>query len=322
MSDINETNDGNILLNGRINGVATTRKITQDNEIIWQKSYSIPGYQYSIVKTSISTSSNHIVQSVLAQTDYFEDWKSFLFKCDSLGDTLVVNRNISYEYSSSYNTIYEDLDTNNLYFTRRNKTLLVNSDCESINFFNFTVDASSFTYHSPNTLITRRGYYNVIDKDSFVEVYSSEETGTELGFINGQATFVMLQDDFMVTAGRFYSSDGINVIKTNSLGAVPNFEATTPKPNSMNLSNYPNPFNPTTTISFDLPTTQDVNLNIYNNKGQLVKTILNDRIGPGKHHYTWDGTNKNGIKASSGVYFYSLRLNNNNEVINKCVLLK
>jgi hypothetical protein len=71
--------------------------------------------------------------------------------------------------------------------------------------------------------------------------------------------------------------------------------------------NYPNPFNPTTTIDFTVKELAPVTVKIYNVRGQLVKTLVNDRFAPGvTHQVTWDGRNDAGQAVSSGVYFYKL----------------
>ncbi len=70
--------------------------------------------------------------------------------------------------------------------------------------------------------------------------------------------------------------------------------------------NYPNPFNPETQISFSLPTAQLVQMNVYNLKGQLVKSLVNSSMSAGKHQIVWDGTDDRGNAISSGVYFYRL----------------
>jgi predicted outer membrane repeat protein len=88
------------------------------------------------------------------------------------------------------------------------------------------------------------------------------------------------------------------------------------------LSNYPNPFNPQTTINFQLPDNGEVNLSIYNIKGQKVKTIVNEKLEQGLHQIIWDGKNDNNQYVASGVYFYKLKVNNKNIAIKKCLLLK
>jgi len=78
-------------------------------------------------------------------------------------------------------------------------------------------------------------------------------------------------------------------------------------PQSLSLSNYPNPFNPTTTISFSIPSKQIGSLDIYNLKGQRVKSLLGkSELQAGTHHITWDGKDETGKSLASGVYFYRL----------------
>ena len=70
--------------------------------------------------------------------------------------------------------------------------------------------------------------------------------------------------------------------------------------------NFPNPFNPETTISFDMPKAAPANLSIYNVKGQLVKTLFNGNAAFGRNNMVWNGTDNNGASVTSGLYFYRL----------------
>jgi hypothetical protein len=74
----------------------------------------------------------------------------------------------------------------------------------------------------------------------------------------------------------------------------------------MLTQNYPNPFNPKTTISFNMPKSGFANLSIYNAKGQLVKTLTNGMTKAGDNKLVWEGTDNNGSRVSSGLYFYKL----------------
>ena len=87
------------------------------------------------------------------------------------------------------------------------------------------------------------------------------------------------------------------------------------------LSNYPNPFNPTTTISFDLPKSGNVKLEIFNSKGQRVKTLLNEKINSGHHSVIWNGKNMKNQNVVSGIYFYRISNQNYSET-KKMMLLK
>ncbi|HIE78547.1 MAG TPA: tandem-95 repeat protein, partial [Candidatus Thioglobus sp.] len=71
--------------------------------------------------------------------------------------------------------------------------------------------------------------------------------------------------------------------------------------------NYPNPFNPTTTLRFDLPDLSDMTLTIYNMLGQKVKTFSMQSIPAGYHSVTWDATNDLGVGVGAGVYLYQLQ---------------
>jgi hypothetical protein len=77
--------------------------------------------------------------------------------------------------------------------------------------------------------------------------------------------------------------------------------------------NYPNPFNLSTKIEFAIPgdinSAFDVELEIINTLGQLVRTITDTRLPAGFYKYAWDGTDKSGRHVASGVYFYRLSVN-------------
>ncbi len=95
-----------------------------------------------------------------------------------------------------------------------------------------------------------------------------------------------------------------------------------------NLSNYPNPFNPSTTISFELTTehTENTELSIYNIKGQKVKTLecinrVNAKTTRSFYSITWNGNDNNNKSVSSGIYFYKISAGGSS-AIKKMLLLK
>ncbi len=88
------------------------------------------------------------------------------------------------------------------------------------------------------------------------------------------------------------------------------------------IGNYPNPFNPTTTISFSIPIDSKIDISVYNIKGQKVKTVANDLFEKGIYSILWSGDDDNGKFVSSGVYFYKLCVNGETESVKKCLLLK
>ena len=70
--------------------------------------------------------------------------------------------------------------------------------------------------------------------------------------------------------------------------------------------NHPNPFNPTTTISFAVPKAGELSLKVYNLRGQLVATLHDEAIAAGRHQIVWDGKDRQGEQVASGVYVYRL----------------
>ena len=97
----------------------------------------------------------------------------------------------------------------------------------------------------------------------------------------------------------FGTSDELVLAKNNTENtlAVKSFELS---------QNYPNPFNPTTDIQFALPQSADILLKIYNVRGQLVKTLVDNAFDAGTHHIQWDATNNSGSRAAAGMYIYHL----------------
>jgi hypothetical protein len=86
-------------------------------------------------------------------------------------------------------------------------------------------------------------------------------------------------------------------------------------------NNYPNPFNPVTTIAFDLPSNGYVNLDIYDISGRRVKTLVNKNMEAGKYHVVWDGHDEYGNEVASGTYFYRIKAGSFQN-IKKMVLLR
>jgi hypothetical protein len=87
--------------------------------------------------------------------------------------------------------------------------------------------------------------------------------------------------------------------------------------------NYPNPFNPETTIRFTTQNTEtNTELVIYNLKGQKVITLVNEILPAGEHSVVWDGKNTNNKAVATGIYFYNLKVGDKSIATKKCLLLK
>jgi flagellar hook assembly protein FlgD len=71
--------------------------------------------------------------------------------------------------------------------------------------------------------------------------------------------------------------------------------------------NYPNPFNPKTTIRFDLPLAQNVSLVVFDISGRKITTLVDEALDAGYHSVDWSGRDEEGIEMASGVYFYKIK---------------
>ena len=110
--------------------------------------------------------------------------------------------------------------------------------------------------------------------------------------------------DTIVISGTSPQDCGVQEIRTDTAEEKPRESV----PFHHYLSaNYPNPFNPSTTIKFGLPVNGHVELFIYNIHGQQVVALLNGDCPAGNHEVIWTGLNANGEPVSSGVYFYRLK---------------
>jgi hypothetical protein len=95
-----------------------------------------------------------------------------------------------------------------------------------------------------------------------------------------------------------------------------------PQPETVSaLRNYPNPFNPVTTVSFSLSSESKVSVDVFNIKGQKVKQILNDKLTSGIHEIQWDGRDESNKASASGVYFVQVATEKDTD-IRKMLLLK
>lgn len=100
--------------------------------------------------------------------------------------------------------------------------------------------------------------------------------------------------------GRWFTKLGWFALKTYT--PVGNL----PAPETALAQNVPNPFNPSTTIRFALAARTPARLAVYDTKGSLVRTLVNETRGEGEHVVQWDGRDARGRQVSSGVYFYRL----------------
>ncbi len=128
------------------------------------------------------------------------------------------------------------------------------------------------------------------------------------------------QDDFDVQAQLVETTSG-NIIST-ALATVTINVGTASASTQVTLEqNHPNPFNPSTTITFVVPEAGDASLVIYNMRGQLIQSLHSGPITAGNHSMVWDVKDTQGNLVPSGIYFYQLKAGDFRQV-KKLTLLK
>ncbi len=178
-------------------------------------------------------------------------------------------------------------------------------DCFYSNTLNGVIYEVEYTkfgvpYHEEDIAITG------LDYSTSFYVASGIQTGDEarmISYIHGDV------GDYVQYIHPITISDG-----TNSP------EIPTP-PNELSAFNYPNPFNPCTTIIYSLPADTKVNITIYNIKSQLVRQLLNENKSAGEYAVIWDGKDNSGLVVSGGIYFFQVKTDRDT-TLKKMILLK
>jgi len=152
------------------------------------------------------------------------------------------------------------------------------------------------------TTIIPQGFQYITGPD-YVEAPSEwTEFMYDLSAYDGQNVYIAIRcvsNDAFV----FYV-DNFNVHSNG--GGVSNNDINSPVAFTELKGNYPNPFNPETTIRYSVKEAGPVAIEIYNLKGQLVKSLVSDDKAAGEHSVIWKGTDNNNRPVSSGVYFYKM----------------
>ncbi len=110
------------------------------------------------------------------------------------------------------------------------------------------------------------------------------------------------------SSGVVYVSDhptGLFLFSVEGFTDGPTGVAATPRPNSIDLGqNFPNPFNPTTTITYGMRTPDRVIVRVYDSHGAIVRTLVDEYQASGSHRVEWDGKDDVGRAVASGIYYY------------------
>jgi hypothetical protein len=130
--------------------------------------------------------------------------------------------------------------------------------------------------------------------------------GCSINLIHAQSMKIKMHNGTTVT----YNMGEIERITFSNLtGSSEPYETNVPPGSSTSLSNCPNPFNSTTTISYSIPESGKVVILINDLKGQRIRTIPIGIIPSGNHSVEWDGKDDEGQVIAGGMYIYSVNCN-------------
>ncbi len=261
------------------------------------------GYLYALSRTSNSLKIYHLVDN---QFEYVHDIQveyqggsRYILQSGSL---ITVNDCYIYDL---------DIDPVNLNHIWNINTSIINGTASKKD------NTIIFVGHDEETYMTS------LERNKLVQIYDVSDISTpaKVGYID-VGEFVINVDFLHYESAQDFSIivELAGAMKVYSCHITPNgdFEV---QPVKLECSNYPNPFNPETTISYNIDKASDVELTIYNIKGQKVRTLVDDQQEAGRHDIVWDGTDSKGKKVASGTYLYKVKADDQ-EVVNKMLMIK
>ena len=193
--------------------------------------------------------------------------------------------------------------------------LSVAFDAEQIEFVRATTTNSLLgdgEFAAPRTIAQADGK---VDIAAYGDVVTEGELGLSLVFRT--KTEIENTEIEVMSSQVSDGSLGINAV------ALPAPVQIQTRPEAFALANnYPNPFNPATTIKYALPEASQVRLEVFNVVGQVVRTMVDAHQNAGRYVVQWDASNDNGVNLSSGIYFYRLQVEGNYLEVKKMLLLK
>ena len=298
-------------------------KYNSDGQLLWQNSHDIYQTEWSQDQASLTIQEDYIYG---ASINYGEFGKEIIIlKYSLMGDLLWS----SISDVNTANRIYCSADSNN--------DLIILSDGNSLNHLlkidengnelwvnnidmdprNFTIDQNGFIYVT--------GRVNNDISTSKLDTNGNQEWSINY---NGPENLSDYSSSIILDGSNSFYVTGYSETTNNSYSCVTikyselssEFANILPiKSNRIYI--YPNPFNPSTTIIFEIDKPGYIDVNIYNIKGQQIRQLLNSNVQKGLHNVIWNGKNESGTTVSSGQYFVNLK-QNGNSVTTKILLQK
>ena len=248
------------------------------------------------------------------------DMNTMYYRSTNLvGDNILYLSGDRYPWSRSVNRF--DLDTGNLvqiyYDSQESNTSDFNISNDGVKIF------SKFDYSQFPEFISIN--YSIDDQlDN--EIQWMPEV-LEEAIIEDMSNYILMFDESDSLYIFFYGFEdqtdiprSLYLIKGSIEGVTPETEDEIPDSNP-HITISPNPFNPVTELAFYIPMDSEVNISVYNIKGQKINTLIDQHLAKGSHSVKWYGNDTAGLPASSGIYFLKLKYDQG-ELYKKMVLLK
>jgi len=227
-------------------------------------------------------------------------------------EIMIIDENFLFdetEFLLTVNAINDSPQEFGLIYPTISDTLTINTD---------TDDAYLFFWESSEDVDSDVNYIMTITLDYFGDTYSETyESNDSTIMVSGYEWSSLMTNLNLQRWGLEYTveaTDGEYTVESEAGEFV--FENSALSidegliPISFNLyQNHPNPFNPITTIRYDLPEATNVTISIYDMMGREIKSLINTNQNSGYKSVIWNGTNDNGEIVSGGMYFYSIKTN-------------
>ena len=335
INSICNISDGNIILGGCQNLNIGLRKIDENGNTLWTQVYQIDD-DYSVCKSIIQTQDGGFALTGYLDYEGRSDFDVLVMKSNANGDSLWTRLYDAFGDHDQGNCIIENsygdiivcgyvmipdpfhsegliwlMDSNGTtYWTQH-----VNVDFGYRHFSLLNLSDNSFTAlcNSPDgtKVYNFDNFYN-ITWESVLPGWAAE----------GDRGFKKLQDSGYVIGGTYPWCSNIMLAKTDDYGNVTAVDDYILKFQDFELSNFPNPFNPSTTISYTLSESGFINLSIYNIKGQKIESLINELKPRGVYNIEWNGLDLNNKSVGSGIYFVNLTINSRLLKTHKILLIK
>jgi hypothetical protein len=178
--------------------------------------------------------------------------------------------------------------------------------CQYNNFMddmNFNYAGGIDAHFSVDHLVPNQSTYLYKSDDGFGRMFAMANDNYRA--ISSSVVFGAIKNADSLNTKPYFMAEMINfLLGVTTITSVSELVVNEP----VSVVNYPNPFTEVTNISFTLQESSKVQLDIFNQMGQLIYTIADENMTAGNHVKSWNATNRSGPRVNNGIYFYKLSI--------------